>query len=311
MKNLTKEEFIERAINVHGNEYDYSLVNYIKSRIKVKIICNKHGEFMQTPNNHLNGQGCLKCGELTTKLKNKKNTDYFITKAIKVHGNKYDYSNVNYTGALNYINIICPIHGMFRQHANSHLSGGNCSKCVGGIKKTQEEFIVNAKQLHDNKYDYSLVEYVDAKTNVKIICSIHGIFEQAPTKHLCDHGCPICNESKGENKIANYLLKNSIKFVREKKFNDCKGKRQVLPFDFYLPEQNTLIEFDGKQHYMPVNFHGCSDEQAEISHFETKKNDRIKNDFANLNNYHLLRIKFDEINEINNILETYEPISQR
>jgi very-short-patch-repair endonuclease len=307
---LTKEEFIERAINVHGNEYDYSLSNYINSHTKIDIICKKHSEFKQIANNHLNGMGCPVCGREKNDLNKKLSQKIFIEKAKEIHGDKYDYSNVNYTGALNYVNIICPTHGMFRQHANSHLSGRGCSKCVGGIKKTQEEFIIRAKEIHDNKYDYSLVKYINAKTNIEIICSVHGIFKQMPTKHLCGHGCPICNESRGENKITNYLLKNSIKFIKEKKFNGCKGKRQALPFDFYLPNNNTLIEFDGRQHYEPVNFHGCSDEQAQKSYFELKKNEKIKNNFANLNNYHLLRIKFDQINKIEKILESYEPISQ-
>ena len=177
---------------------------------------------------------------------------------------------------------------------------------MGGVKKTQEEFIINAKQIHDNKYNYSLVKYINAYTKIKIICYMHGIFKQTPTKHLCGNGCPICNESKGENTITKYLLNNSINFEREKKFDNCKGKRRVLSFDFYLPEYNILIEFDGRQHFEPVNFHGCSDEQAQKSYLELKENDKIKNDFAKLNNYHLLRIKFDQINKIEKILKVYE-----
>ena len=102
------------------------------------------------------------------------------------------------------------------------------------------------------------------------------------------------------------ILNNSINFEREKKFDNCKGKRRVLSFDFYLPEYNILIEFDGRQHFEPVNFHGCSDEQAQKSYLELKENDKIKNDFAKLNNYHLLRIKFDQINKIEKILKVYE-----
>ena len=310
-KILNITEFINKAHKKHNNYYDYNLVNYVNSRTKIKIICPIHGVFEQKPNNHLNGQGCLECGKIKSKNKNRKNNSYFIGKAIKIHGNKYDYSKVNYIGADNYVDIICPIHGVFSQHANSHLSGRNCPKCVGGIKKTKNEFILNAKKIHKDKYDYSLVEYVNAKTNVNIICSIHGIFKQTPSKHLCGHGCTICNESKGEKEISDYLLNKSINFEREKKFIDCKGKRHMLSFDFYLPEYKTLIEFDGKQHYIPVNFYGCSNEKALKTFFDLKKNDEIKNNFTKLNNYNLLRIKFDQINKIKKILEIYEPISQR
>jgi very-short-patch-repair endonuclease len=311
MKNLTNGKFIEKAVNVHNNEYDYSLVNYINCKIKINIICKKHGVFSQIPSNHLSGTGCPICGKINSNLKKKMSIDDFINKATKMHKGKYNYSSINYNGAYDYVNIICPIHGDYRQLGSSHLSGKGCSKCVGGVKGTQEDFISKAKEIHDNEYDYSLVKYINAIIKVKIMCPIHGVFKQSPSKHLLGQGCPTCMESKGEKEIAKYLLKNSINFEREKKFDGCNGKRRVLSFDFYIPDKNVLIEFDGRQHYMLVNFHGCSDEQAQKTYFELKKNDEIKNNFANLNNYHLLRINYNEINDINNILETYEPISQR
>jgi hypothetical protein len=102
--------------------------------------------------------------------------------------------------------------------------------------------------------------------------------------------CPICNESFGERIIAEYLKQNNIPFEREKKFSNCKGKRQPLSFDFYLSEQNTLIEFDGRQHYMPVNFRGCSDEQAQKTYVELIENDKLKNKYCIDNNIQLIRI---------------------
>lgn len=226
-----------------------------------------------------------------------------------MHGHKYDYSNVIYNGASNHVNIICPKHGIFSQIASSHLSGRGCSKCVGGVSKTFVEFINDAKLIHGNKYDYSLVKYFNSYTNVDIICPKHGIFKQKPTKHLCGQGCFVCNESKGEKEIAKYLRRNSILFEREKRFNMCKNVKK-LAFDFYLPNNNVLIEFDGRQHYELVNFSGSH--HTSLSEFNRiKENDNIKNNFAKLYNFDLLRIKFNKINEIDKILDSYEPISRR
>ena len=309
MRKLTNIEFISRANNVHDNFYDYSLMKYINIKTKIKIICSKHGLFEQIPNNHLNGMGCPICGRLLNDKHKKKNIDEFIIKAIKIHGDRYDYSKSIYVGADKKIDIICSIHGVFSQIVSSHLNGRGCSKCVGGVRKTLTDFINDAKQIHSDKYDYSLVKYKNAKTKIKIICPTHGIFEQTPTKHLCGNGCFICSESKGEREVAKYLINNSILFEREKRFNECKNIKK-LAFDFYLPNNNVLIEFDGRQHYEIVNF--CnSRKQAVNAYHRLKKNDKIKNNFAKTNKYHLLRIKFDEINDISNILETYEPISQR
>jgi len=302
MKKLTKEEFIIKAINIHSDEYDYSLVNYINNQIKIDIICLKHGMFKQKPNNHLNGHICPKCSAIKKMEKNKK---YFITKAINIHGNKYDYSNIDYMGALSCVNIVCPTHGVFQQYANNHLSGQGCPKC--GIKKRNignrlgiKKFIEKAKKVHGNKYDYSNVNYISTSDYVIIICPEHGTFVQFPNNHLKGCGCPLCKESIGEKKIAEFLLKNSIKFEREKKFDNCKNIKK-LAFDFYLPEQKTLIEFDGVQHFLPFDYYGGEERLC-----RQKINDNIKDEFAKMNNYNLLRIKYDKLNEINNILETYE-----
>jgi len=123
MKRLTTEEFIEKSIKVHGDRYDYSLVEYKNAHTKVKIICKEHGVFEQTPNTHLNGSGCLECGG-TKQL----NTKKFIKKAKEIHGKKYDYSLVNYINAKTKIKIICTNHGEFEQTPNSHLNSCGLSK---------------------------------------------------------------------------------------------------------------------------------------------------------------------------------------
>lgn len=125
----TTEEFIKDAKEVHGERYDYSLSDYKGNHIKVKIICKEHGAFKQIPNTHLNGSGCIKCGiDLTTKLRTK-SKDKFIEDAIKIHGDKYDYSLVKYKNSSTKINIICRDHGVFRQNPSRHLSGAGCVEC--------------------------------------------------------------------------------------------------------------------------------------------------------------------------------------
>ena len=190
------EKFIIDAKNIHDNKYDYSLVDYVKSSIKIKIICPIHGEFEQKPTHHLSGNGCHKCAGDKTKILKQSNTEEFIIKADKIHENNYDYSLVNYKNAHTKIKIICPEHGEFEQQPNNHLSGHGCSKCVGLNKKTNEQFIIDAKNIHSDNYDYSLVDYKNNCTKVKIICPVHGEFEQIPKDHLSGHGCPKCKADK-------------------------------------------------------------------------------------------------------------------
>ena len=127
---LTTEEFIEKARKVHGDKYDYSKVDYKNNHTKVCIICPDHGEFWQTPSNHLKKQGCPKCGFTIRNEKNTMTTEEFIAKAREVHGSKYDYSKSEYQNCNVKVCIICPEHGEFWQLPSSHLSGRGCPKCI-------------------------------------------------------------------------------------------------------------------------------------------------------------------------------------
>ncbi len=129
MFRLTTEEFISRARRVHGNKYDYALVEYSVTRVPVKIICREHGEFEQTPTKHLGGHGCQTCGRLAAANARRSNTEQFIAKAKRVHGDKYDYSLVSYETTALPVKIVCPAHGEFEQKPHDHLSGNGCRKC--------------------------------------------------------------------------------------------------------------------------------------------------------------------------------------
>lgn len=170
----------------------------------------------------MNKKGCVYCGG-KLKLTNKE----IIKKFHEHHGNKYDYSLVNYKNLKTKIKIICPIHGIFEQTPDSHKSKG-CPLCS---KIDTNDFINNAILVHVDKYDYKHVNYISAKTKIKIICNKHGIFEQTPNNHLSGKGCPRCFDSKGENLIRNFLESNNIKYINQKTFKDCKYKKS-LRFDF-------------------------------------------------------------------------------
>ena len=288
MKKLTTIEFIKKAKNVHGDRYDYSQTNYCCRRNLVDIICNKHGLFQQNAGNHLNGSGCPKCCEYDTKK--------LIMLARQKHGDKYDYSEVNYIDSKTKIKIICPEHGIFEQTPNSHLNGNGCPKCYVVINNIFD-FIKKSNEIHQNKYDYSFCEYKTCHKKIKIICPEHGVFEQTPNSHLNGRGCPNCRISKGEQFIINWLKQNNISFEKQKTFNNCK-RIKTLKFDFYLPDYNTLIEYDGQQHYIPIRYFG-----GEISFERQQLIDRIKTEFAEQNKIRLLRISHKEMSNISIILK--------
>ena len=184
------ESFIKDSYKLHGNKYDYSKVNFKKKNDKIKIICPIHGEFITTPHIHLLGCECPKCAG-TKKL----TTEEFIERARKVHGDKYDYSKVEYVNNSIKVCIICPEHGEFWQTPDCHMHKQGCPKCAGTKKLTTEEFIERARKIHGDKYDYSKVEYVNSKTKVCIICPVHGEFWMTPNMHLYGQECPKCSYS--------------------------------------------------------------------------------------------------------------------
>lgn len=185
-RTMNKELFVQRSRLVHGDKYDYSKVEYDYSNEKVCIVCPKHGEFWQTPTNHMKGYGCPRCSTRYV------DTEIFIAKARAVHGEKYDYSKVTYSYALEKVCIICPEHGEFWQKPASHLSGQGCPDCSKHGHFDTNKFIEKAKEIHGNKYDYSKVIYNKATERVCIICPEHGEFWQTPHEHRKGCGCPIC-----------------------------------------------------------------------------------------------------------------------
>ena len=240
-----KESFIEKARKIHGDKYDYSKVKYRSSQEKVCIICPKHGEFWIKPYLHIQGHGCSECWEENRKFAKLYDTDTFIEKAKKVHGDKYDYSKVNYINTNTKVCIICQEHGEFWQTPNSHINGSGCPKC--GVKKshkvmTNDEFINKARKIHGDKYDYSKTEYISPFKSVTITCPIHGDFKQKPSYHLSGNGCQKCAvlESKWEQEVYEFI---------KGMYNDAiNGERSILEgfeIDVYVPSKKIGFECDG------------------------------------------------------------------
>lgn len=187
-------DFIKKARKVHGDEYDYSQVDYINSKTKVRIICKTHGNFWQVPSDHTSHKN--KCPSCSSTQKTNKD---FIRDAVKRHGSKYDYAKTEYTDSKTKVIVTCPKHGDFDQVPAEHIRKKSigCSKCRKEElqQARQEAFISAAQEAHKGKYDYSKVKYRTATTKVDIICSVHGVFRQRPADHNAKagpHGCPKC-----------------------------------------------------------------------------------------------------------------------
>jgi len=284
MKKLTTEIFIDKCLLKHKDKYNYSITIYENMRTNVDIICQKHGKYSINPNNHLNGQGCDKC-----RIDNKKiGIDILLERCFQLHNGKYDYSLVssNYKNVKDKIDVICKEHGVFTTSIKGHLyQKRGCNDCR---KLGLDNFIRKSNVIHNNKYDYKLIKkYNNNKEKVDIICKEHGVFTQKIDLHLLGQGCPVCRESKGEKVIRNYLISNNIEYISQKTFDNCKYKRK-LPFDFYLPDYDMCIEYNGRQHYEEVGVFGGVDElNKQII------KDKIKADYCKINSIKLISIKYD------------------
>lgn len=343
----SSEDFITQCSIIHNNKYDYSKTKYISAKDKVIIICPVHGDFNQCANTHFMGGGCIECGYLTEReYKNRSNTEEFIIESKKVWGDKYDYSLAVYINAKTKIKIIYdgiiyeqlpgghlkyPVEGYLDKDIFSQRSKNkwgdkydyslvNYIDCKDKVKiiydgviyeqtphnhltyapekilrKTEGEFIIESVKFHGDKYSYDKVTYINDKNKVIIICPEHGEFKQTPSVHLRS-GCPHCGESKGEKEINNFLKKYNITFERQYTFSECKHINP-LKFDFYIPSLRMCIEFDGQQHFEPIEYFGG------IRAFELSKiRDKIKNDYCDENYINLIRIKYDQYDNIYKIL---------
>lgn len=294
------KNWLSDFISIHGDRYDYSKVIYKGSKVKVEIICKEHGSFFMKPNAHtVQRQGCSKC----TKKYNDKET--FIESSVTIFGETYDYSKVEYIDSHTKVELICKEHNSFfmcpKEHINQKQGCPKCGKISMSNKHRKEIDLLISQfiELNGDLYDYSKVEYKNTNTKVEIVCKEHGSFLQSPKSHINGNGCPKCSLSKGERKIMTYLDKMNIEYISEFRINDCKDQIK-LPFDFYLPKYNLCIEFDGEQHYRPVEYFGG------VKEFNNQlRRDYIKDMYCLDNKISLIRISYLDYNNIEDILESF------
>ena len=289
-----KIDFIERAKAVHGDKYDYSKSIYRGMANKLIIICPIHGEFEQEAHAHLLGQGCKKCAVEYRAKKKKDTTEQFIEKAKKVHGDKYDYSKVEYLGSQTKVDVICPKHGVFSIKPYLHIQGQGCKKCWEEKRKfnrlsTTEEFIKKARKVHGDKYDYSKVKYVKNNTDVQIICPIHGEFLQTPSSHLNGSGCPKCGIEKCHKVMTTDEFIEKARKVHGNKYNydNVEYKNPFEEIEITCPIHGVFLQ---KPSY---HLSGCGCQKCGVteSKWETEiyeyilslSDDAVKNDRKVLN----------------------------
>lgn len=246
---LSQDEFMARAKSAHGNAYDYSKVVYRGSKTKVEIVCPIHGSFFSKPEWHwVVGNGCPSCGRTRISEFHAHTQDDFITLCKAKWGDRYDYSDVRYCSSKSKITIICSIHGSFQARPDHHLKGVGCPAC-GIVKrsdtqrKSTEQFVSEAKNLHGETYDYSRVIYTGALRKIEISCPKHGLFQMTPSVHLHNGlGCPSCS--------LHYTFphKQVEMFVKSLGVQIQSNIRSIIPpkeLDIFIPERSLAIEMNG------------------------------------------------------------------
>ena len=286
---LTRERIIEQFEDKHGDIYGYDLVKYEGGKTKVDIVCKVHGVFSQSPEKHKEGRGCPTCGKLRSSNKRSLSTDAAIENFKSEHGDLYGYDLVDYVNNHTKVDIVCKVHGVFSQSPEKHKEGRGCPTCGGSEPLISENIIENFKSEHGDLYGYDLVDYVNMHTKVDIVCKVHGVFSQSPNKHKYGQGCPTCKSSKGELKIRKHL-EGKHKFSEQYSYPDLKYKR-LLKFDFsvVINGVNHLIEYQGKQHYVAVDYWGGGKGFKDRQH-----KDQLKRDYCINNNIPLLEIRYDD-----------------
>ncbi|HJI48865.1 MAG TPA: hypothetical protein OIL97_04875 [Oscillospiraceae bacterium] len=292
MRRKTNEEFINEikekspSIEVIGT--------YINQRTKIEVRCNLCGNvYFANPISLLMGCGCATCSGV-----NKKTSEQFFDE-IKSKNPNIDIIS-NYVNSKTKIKVKCKkCDFVWEVTPNSLLSGRGCPKCAGTQRKSNEQFLDEMSKKHPTIT--VIGKYKNNRTKVLCKCNKCGIeFMGIPHAMLdANNDCPNCKASTGERKIRDWLDKNNIQYVREYCFENCKDVR-ALPFDFYIENIKTVIEYDGVQHYKPNDFFGGNN-TFEI----TQKHDKIKNTYCKEHNINLLRIPYYEFDNIDTILNNH------
>ena len=257
--------------------YDLPVEDYINNKTKINHKCKQGHIYLQRPDNHLQGQGCPTC---------KKKTPNEYLQECKDKG--LDLPVEDYIGANIKIKHKCKQGHIYLQRPSMHITPNRlngCPKCnMARRRKAIAEYIQECK---NKGLDLPVEDYIDNLTKINHKCRKGHVYPQLPSSHLLGVGCPICKESHGEHFIRNYLDKNHIKYIPQKKFHDLKDKT-YLSYDFYLSDYNILIEYQGQQHYESISFN--SKNKTDLN--KQQYHDNLKREYAKNNGYKLLELKY-------------------
>ncbi len=297
----THEQYINELIDINPNVEP--LEEYINFNTPILHKCKLHYiKWRISPAGTLKGNGCPKCWRERQGMSAMKTNQQYIEELSKINPNIVSLEE--YNGSTTPILHRCLLDE-YEWHTTpqSTLQGSSCPKCAGNIKRTHEQYTEDVIAVNPDIEVIGI--YVNSKTPIEHRCKVHNcIYTTTPENVLLGHGtCPYCKETLGERNVRQWLEQNNIEYVYQHKFDDCKDT-YVLPFDFFLPNFNKLIEYDGKQHFEPVDFANKGIEWAKEKFELTKHHDNIKNEYCKNNGISLLRIPYYKNikEELNNFL---------
>ena len=285
MRKLTYEQVYE-----YFEQYGYKVIDdsYKDSRTPINVICPK-GHTWKVTFGHFKGNNC-RCAECR-KLERRYSENVILE---TLNNNGYKLNNVFIKNEATYVNITCPKGHVYECSFESFKNKGRtCRKCSGSHKHTIEEVKDFA-----NQYGYEVISdtYLNNKTHLIFKCPKDHKFSMRFDHFKSGARCPFCRESKGEKDILKYLDEHNVKYIRQYRYEDCRDVKP-LPFDFYLPDYNICIEYDGELHYKSIDFYGGEEELM-----RQQNRDNIKTQYCKDNNITLIRIPYWDLNNINKIL---------
>ena len=235
---MTTVDFVSKSTLLHGDKYDYSMVEYNGNKSYVTIICKKHGKFKQRAANHLLGRGCLGCQSDANSSRMVLNADEFIIKAVLKHGYRYDYKKSRYINNVSKVIITCKEHGDFLKSPDKHLAGQGCQKCSGKGRINTYDFIIKSNSIHNFRYKYEKTICKKVSEKVIVTCCRHGDFSVTPSNHLKGRGCPGCSKTgfdKTKNGYTYFLIsEHGIKVgITNKIQQRISTLKRETPFKFH------------------------------------------------------------------------------
>ena len=289
MSRKTTYQEVKEYIESFG--YELLSKQYKNNKTKLEIKCPKGHIIEKRFNDFKNGSRCPKC----------KGNEKFSYEYVKEYIEKEGYILLSneYVNANSKIKVKCPQGHIYEVTFGRFKFGSRCQKChlTNNNLNTLHSYEYVKEQIDKEGYELLSTKYVNAHSKILLKCPKGHIFKTKYNTFQQGFRCPICNESKGENKIKEILNNFNIGYIMQYKFDDCKFK-YVLPFDFYLPQYNCCIEFDGEQHYKIIKHFGGFDKFV-----DTKIRDTIKNEYCKNNDIKLIRISYWNFNNIEKILK--------